>query len=291
MGCCLSSTTTTTKSDPNVFHGGAPLPSPPLVEETVKEVLSETPIPKTLARIADDNDEKINLRDRVVEEAKVEPTAEIKQSEEIVSEVSEVISELCSFSETYLRDRVVEEAKVEPTAEIKQSEEIVSEVSEVISELCSFSETLSAATEKRDDDGEVTQRVRKSPAKATRKPPVKSPARRSEPSPVKRTYGQGRTMTTAEAARRNVGPSSAGSGSARRSRSPATRGEAVPRRPVRYSSPSMVPAGNPVPQQPAKTAERAENSSKGEGMNGGVLAETTESLENPLVSLECFIFL
>ncbi|XP_057506591.1 uncharacterized protein LOC130789812 [Actinidia eriantha] len=273
MGCCLSSTTTTPKSDPNVFHGGAPPPSPPLVEETVKEVLSETPIPKTLVRIADDNDEKINLRDRVVEEAKVEPTAEIKQSEE------------------NLRDRVVEEAKVEPTAEIKQSEEIVSEVSEVISELCSFSETLSAATEKRDDDGEVTQRVRKSPAKATRKPPVRSPARRSEPSPVKRTYGQGRTMTTAEAARRNVGPSSAGAGSARRSRSPATRGEAVPRRPVRYSSPSMVPAGNPVPQQPAKTAERAENSSKGEGMNGVVLAETTESLENPLVSLECFIFL
>ena len=56
----------------------------------------------------------------------------------------------------------------------------------------------------------------------------------------------------------------------------------------------MGPAGNPVPPQQAKTsetAERAENSSKGEGMNGGVLAETTESLENPLVSLECFIFL
>ncbi|XP_057460506.1 uncharacterized protein LOC130751004 [Actinidia eriantha] len=249
MGCCLSCTTTTTKhprSDPNLVHGGAPLPPslpPPLEEETVKEVLSETPIPKTLVRIANDIEKKVNLQDRVVEEAKVEPTAEIKQSEEIVSEVSEVISEMCSFSES-----------------------------------------LSAATEKRDDDGEVTQRVRRSPAKATRRPPVRSPARRSEPSPVKRTYGQGRTMTTAEAARRNVGPSSAGGGSARRSRSPA----AGQRRPVRYRSPNMVPAGNPVRRPPA---EKAENSSKGEGMNGGVLTESTESLENPLVSLECFIFL
>ncbi|PSS05743.1 Protein like [Actinidia chinensis var. chinensis] len=251
MGCCLSCTTTKPpKSDPNLVHGGAPLPPslpPPLEEETVKEVLSETPIPKTLVRIANDIDEKVNLQDRVVEEAKVEPTAEIKQSEEIVSEVSEVISEMCSFSES-----------------------------------------LSAATEKRDDDGEVTQRVRRSPAKVTRRPLVRSPARRSEPSPVKRTYGQGRTMTTAEAARRNVGPSSAGGGSARRSRSPATRGAVGQQRPVRYRSPSMVPAGNPV-RRP--TAEKAENSSKGEGMNGGVSTESTESLENPLVSLECFIFL
>lgn len=135
MGCCFS-TTKTPKSNnppntiPSTHHRRSPesdlkdrAPPPPpaaFEEETVKEVLSETPIVKLPTPALTENNETTHKRIEV-HEVKDESTAVIKPSDEnheIVSEISEV-SEMCSFTE-------------------------------------SFSTTM---TEKRDDaDGEVTQR-------------------------------------------------------------------------------------------------------------------------------------
>ncbi|KAI8009611.1 hypothetical protein LOK49_LG06G01662 [Camellia lanceoleosa] len=275
MGCCLSTTTNeTSKPNPDVVvnpnhhhhchfpesdsHGGAPPQPPtppPLEEETVKEVLSETAIPKPPTPT---------------------PTPILNNN-----------------NNNHLHHPVVEEVEIQSTALTKPSEEIVSEVSD-FSEMCSFSESLSTTlTEKRDDDGEVTQRVQRSPAKIPQKRPkiekgFRSPARRSEPSPVKRTHiastastsVQGRKMTSAG---RNVGaPNGIRRDPGRRSRSPVTRGEAGIHRPVRYRSPNLNG------RMPEETAESGGGRKK---RGGDASPETKESLENPLVSLECFIFL
>ncbi|KAA8524453.1 hypothetical protein F0562_010876 [Nyssa sinensis] len=236
-------------------------PPPPPEEETVKEVLSETPISKP-------------------------PTQTL----------------------TNHKRPEVPEVKIEAAAGIKPAEEIVSEASEV-SEMCSFSEGLSTTTltEMRDDDGEVNQRIPKSPAKIPRQRPYhgefagrkergpRSPAR-SEPSPEKRSYitsrsAQGQTTTTK---RLNVGPPNGirrdpGEGSSWRSRSPLTRGDAAGPRPVRQKSPSSTTTGRTGDGSPGVNAE---NGGKLEKRDDDLSPETGgESLENPLVSLECFIFL
>nr|GMC47729.1 serine/arginine repetitive matrix protein 1-like [Ipomoea batatas]GME02622.1 serine/arginine repetitive matrix protein 1-like [Ipomoea batatas] len=264
MGCCVSTAKGSTADQQQQRHR-YPLPDPakndrappPVDEETVKEVvLSETPVSKPLAL-------QVPL-----------PAAEIELDG---------------------GDRRV----VPPTAVV---EEIVSEPSE----LCSFTESISTtATERRDDDGEVNQR---SPARG---PPRKrrsagdlaggrdrsfrSPARRSAPSPEKRKpltssrAGQNRPMASQ---RRNVGPQNGAqrhSVPARRSRSPVTHREAVDTRPnVRNKSPAVA-----VSESARSPAESAENrgDNKVEKPNDGASEETGESLENPLVSLECFIFL
>ncbi|XAR55472.1 hypothetical protein NMG60_11035546 [Bertholletia excelsa] len=290
MGCCLSTAATssskTPKSKPNANfppdirrHLPGSDPNPPLEEESVKEVLSETPIPKPQVPILDSSDKVRSQSQPLVEEVKIEQASVILPTEEIVSEVSEA------------------------------------------SELCSFSESLSTVTEKRDGDGEVTQRVQRSPARVPRKRPssgdvagrrergVRSPARGLESSPAKRTHissrtVQGRKMTATATARRNAGQPNAlrrdaGEGSGRRSRSPVTRGELGPRMPSRHRSPSTT-STSAATQTPATATGRSgeqtpsvasENGGEQEKRKDDVFPETAESLENPLVSLECFIFL
>lgn len=230
----------------------------------MKEVLSETPIAKPAVLAANDQSVMNNRKVPVIEEVMVEPSAVNRPAEEMVS---------------------------------------VSEVSEV-SEMCSFSESLSTVAEKRDDDGEVTQRVPRSPAKIPRKRAVssgakergiRSPARRAELSPAKRTHiaPSKPVRAPAAASRRNVGPANAlrrdpGESSTRRSRSPATRGEMGQPRPVRYKSPASTSAER---SSLRRAGARAEDVGEEEKRNEEVSPETTESLENPHVSLECFIFL
>ncbi|KAI5660793.1 hypothetical protein M9H77_20116 [Catharanthus roseus] len=302
MGCCLSknpppkSVRQQEKSPKSQKCGGGPPPSPPpplpVEEETVKEVvLSEIPIPKPPSPVVEkikrpeNQDFKVEIQIPEESKPKESTTVVIKPppAEDIISEVSEQ-SELCSFTE-------------------------------------SFSTTTTAtALEKRDDGEEVTQR---SPVKYRRKRQntgdlngnrernVRSPARRAAPSPERRIPVtssrpvQGRAMT---GQRRNVGPPNGlrrdtGEGSARRSRSPVTRGELVPRRNMKYKNPGLGDTGKPPGgRSPARTAE---NVSKVEKQNDSIVPERKEmekqndnpspengeSIENPLVSLECFIFL
>lgn len=187
---------------------------------------------------------------------------------------------------------------------------IVSEISEA-SEMCSFSGSFSTTTLNEKDEGEVTQRVvPRSQAKTPRKRSysgelhgprdrgLRSPARRSAPSPVKRNQmrsrpaAQGRTTKTVQ--RRNVGPANgsrrdAGEASVQRSRSPAPRGEMVPGRNVGYKTPASSMTGNLGGWSPVRKVVDAEELEKRDDGVSGV--ESNESLENPHVSLECFIFL
>lgn len=303
MGCCLSTKQPSEK--PEKCGGAPPLKPPPppvpVEEETVKEVLvlSETSIPMPTAAV-DHVVEKNSYRYKPPEnqELKMQSTAEIKPPKE-------------------------------STALINQAEDVISEVSER-SELRSFTESFSTTTtaatgtglEKRDDGEEVNQRspmrVRRKRANAGdiaagRERSVRSPARRPVPSPEKRKPVvssrpvQGRAMASQ---RRNVGVGAgppnglrrdSGEGSARRSRSPVTRGQLGSRQNqnVRYRSPGLSENGRSparaldsgIKVEKSKDDGVSPESSKVEKRNDDVPDETGESLENPLVSLECFIFL
>ncbi|KAK3008760.1 hypothetical protein RJ639_013620 [Escallonia herrerae] len=265
MGCCLS--TTPPKADhphsiPSTHHqchlpksgpnGRDPPPPPPVLEEeTVKEVLSETPMPKSPTPVVTDSTKRPK-----VQEGKVESLAPANPTDEIVSELSEICSLSGSFSTT-------------------------------------------TVTEVRDDDGgEVTQRVRKSPAKIQRKRPYSGELHRTTErgarSPV-RSAPSSVPARTVTGQRWNAGPASgirrdSSEGSGRRSRSPVTRREAGPRRNVRNRSPTVAAAtGGSSGRSPARIA--GDGKKVIEKANDDVKAETSESLDNPLVSLECFIFL
>ncbi|XP_069145063.1 pre-mRNA-splicing factor CWC22-like [Solanum lycopersicum] len=167
--------------------------------------------------------------------------------------------------------------------------------------------TTATATEKREEDGEVTQR---SPIRVHRKRQntgdlngvrersFRSQTGRSAPSPEKRRSPassrgvQGRGMPQQ---RRNVGPPNGprrgpSENGVRRSNSPAKRGPVDARRNVRNRSPAAREVEKPGNQSPARNAENEGSSSKTEKPKEEVSPVTGESLENPLVLMECFIF-
>ncbi|KAF7823030.1 CLK4-associating serine/arginine rich protein-like [Senna tora] len=204
-----------------------------------------------------------------------------------------------------------------------QSKAEVSELSQ-LSEICSVAESFSTTTtatlgEKREDEATskrsgreaTSQRLNRSPSSnAPRKRPYsgdstgarerrsKSPARRAEPSPEKKSQGSSRSIRGRESGQvttRKLNVGSAGvrrdpsESSGRRSRSPSTR--------INQSKLSaggrnqLKPTGVAGRQltAPAKVVENGNNESeKVEDINDGV---PRESLENPHVSMECFIFL
>lgn len=191
-----------------------------------------------------------------------------------------------------------------------------------LSEVYSLSESVSTTTTKRDEDEEVRQRVhRSSPARAPQRSRAysgdlgmgakrerllgKSPTRRSDQSPGRINSGSlrfvhgrepiaGRGLRAAEPPphRRNL----SGEASCRRSRSPATRVDNGPSRSVMGRSPSARRTNRSpsrVKSAPTETNTRKMEQTKNDIATEGKSPTTTtnESLENPLVSLECFIFL
>ncbi|CAN4103366.1 unnamed protein product [Withania somnifera] len=294
MGCCFSSSNKRHRSSPpcSAVKGRDP---PPLEEETVKEILSETPIlkphhlPSTKVKEAD------------FPQVKIESTAVVRPRDETKFESMSVVKpkDDRKFESMAAVVKHRDEVKIESTAVTKP------EVSEELSEICSFTESYSTtatatatATEKREEDEEVTQRspLRVHPKRqnsgniaGVRERSVRSPAGRPAPSTEKRRSPassrgvQGRGMPQQ---RRNVGPtngtcrgSAADNGLVRRSNSPANRGTVEARRNVRNrSSASREEDRSTVAREEEKTKE-------------AVSPETGESLENPLVSMECFIFL
>ncbi|CAI9089483.1 OLC1v1024067C1 [Oldenlandia corymbosa var. corymbosa] len=331
MGCCFSSKKLSSQGSDDkcggAGGGGAPPRShPPVEEETVKEVLSETPITKPVPPPPP----KAVVNDKI-------SRYEVPETQELKIEVLEIEPTITTPAAADVRV-AKEELK---TAVIRPAEDVVSEVSEYEnSELCSVTESFSTTTtatvngmEKRVDDGEeVTQRQR-SPVRARRKRPnvgdmtggrergARSPARRALPSPESKkpvaSLRQVQGRSTMGSQRRNVGTGapnngtlrrdSSTGGSARRSRSPATRGGQVgSRQNARYRSPGRSEngrsAGGWSPARALDNGVKVDRSSSDmvspesstldlEKPNDSVLDETAESLENPLVSLECFIFL
>ncbi|KAK9936308.1 hypothetical protein M0R45_013156 [Rubus argutus] len=295
MGCCLSSTANdkSSASDPpkcqHFQRSDESRAPPPVDEETVKEVLSETPRPK--------------LVEPVFEE-KLERIEEPKRAQEPVFE---------------------EKLKLEEVEQWEKSIPICSngggEISEA-SEICSLSESVSATTVTRDEDEEVYQRVnnnRGSPMKLPnnqrdgfgprREHRVvgKSPTRRTESSPGRRYGPNGGSIGSVRSGQQHPQPMGSrrggpraesnrrdpGESSGRRSRSPATRitdGGGVNRSNVGRSPSARrsgrYPGRTPVGPVESSTRRIAEEPKMEEGK-----WPAHESLDNPLVSLECFIFL
>lgn len=231
----------------------------------MKEVLSETPISKPQVSIlVEERKTQIGAIEPRVENFEAKPEGEVEIAEE-VSEVSQ-LSEICSFSE-------------------------------------SFSTTTTATTiaEKREDEATSKRLIRPPSNNAPRNRPyavdatggrerrAKSPARRPEPSPEKKKKIQGsarsvRGRESDQVANRklNVGPPGVrrdrGEASGRRSRSPSTRSVSAT-------------SGRIQLKPPVKGVEENSGSEKIGEKDDVVPPEAQESLENPHVSLECFIFL
>ena len=245
MGCCVSS---------DKSHRHFPQ-SPSLTheEETVKEVLSETPISKPLSPL-------MIFQEKMEIEAMAATADEVCQ----VSEVSAVYSE--GFSTTSFKEKNEYEVNIHDDD---------------------------------DGDGEVTRMVGRSPSRNRRRRPCSGdvsggkerggwgPPRRSDSPPECLNRVPSRTVRAPEACRRNGVIPGVGK-SCRRSRSPATVSEGGAVRPVRGKSPPSITSGQYSHRLPAATAEKG---CAFEKSNGGDSPTGNETLENPLVSLECFIFL
>ncbi|XP_010533882.1 PREDICTED: uncharacterized protein LOC104809557 [Tarenaya hassleriana] len=289
MGCCVSSTSATAdknSGDPSPASDNNRPPSPrprtPAIveEETVKEVLSETTL------LTSSNDEP------VVEDETQKP-------------IMEKIQEYGDKPGIYKPGRGHEPTRPDSVDPVEDGSEL--------SEICSLSvsESVSSTVVNPYDDGdeEVKQRKfqgtrQRSPAK----PRTQVTNRRSEQSPAKRSVGgSGSVRLVHPSPGRRSGPGMADPAdrSGRRSRSPATNrsvmspvtGRGARRKnnesPGRVrSDPGKSESPGLVRLDPGKSeSEQLSQWPSSGAAAGNYNCAPRESLENPLVSLECFIFL
>lgn len=171
------------------------------------------------------------------------------------------------------------------------------EISEV-SEVCSLSESMSTITDRRDDEEETRIRGNGSPAKMRKNRSFTGDRRErtAGKSPAKRNVGSARGFQSRDqmgnmGTRNQPHRRDAGENSGRRSRSPATRTDNGAMRSIVGRSPSA----RRMNQSPARDRTTAPESGgrkiENSTMEGKWPSTANESLENPLVSLECFIFL
>ncbi|KAK8642138.1 hypothetical protein V6N13_011495 [Hibiscus sabdariffa] len=260
-------------------------PPPSAEEETVKEVLSETPKPNAPIFI---------------------PQEEEKKKPQIGSPV---------FVKIQGKESLNFNIKPELNSPVKLIEE---SASEDVSEICSvsLSESVSTITDRRDEEEEVRpQRVFRSPARSGPRNQVvgRSPTRKLEQSPGRRNgvinggssvrLGQSREPTVRRGSRPDPPRKDPGESSGRRSRSPAMNRSVMGRSPSgrrTNQSPGRAridprESGNTkkVEQQHGTTTTTTTMEGKwpSSNNNGATSSTPNESLENPLVSLECFIFL
>lgn len=305
MGCCVSTEkssppcpqkdqhslvgTQRSRSDP--MESRAPPPS--AEEETVKEVLSETPRPKPPPPLP----LPLPLQHMPI----VKPEEQDYEDDEKRSGHKPVFHKISEDDQ--------EKEKMVP---INSTVEEVSEMSEI----CSLSESVSTTTVTREDDEEVRQRVNRSPMKlpknrtfsgdfgARRERVIgKSPTGRSDQSPGRRNgngVGSVRSVQNREpgrpmarrALRTEPHGREPGESSARRSRSPAvTRTEGGSTRSAVGRSPSARRSGRSPGRAAKVPVENTRRATDEPSMEGKWDQTSGESLENPLVSLECFIFL
>ncbi|KAI4334000.1 hypothetical protein L6164_018743 [Bauhinia variegata] len=270
---------------PNRTNEDESRPPPQVEEETVKEVLSETSISKPQIPV-------------LVEEGKTQMPISI------VERQAENFDMKCLIH------------KPEEASEVSQ-----------LSEICSISESFSTCTtattttitENREDEAtskrssrKVSQRVNRSPSKAPRKDSytvdststkerkAKSPARRTETSPERKSQVSSRSSVrgseTGPMSGRKLSVGSAGvrsdpsEGSCRQSRSPSTGTVSGVSKAITGRTPLKATRGAGR-LSPADHSVKHSGNAKVVEKKGSVSQGTHESLENPHVSLECFIFL
>ncbi|KAI3937068.1 hypothetical protein MKX01_015283 [Papaver californicum] len=315
MGCCFSRNHEVSEQNPppKLIPSGISRLSPPIApqleEETVKEVLSETPSQKRPS--------STKLKEQ-------------KQNPTILPSFPK--SEVSEEEEKKIENKQVPYYMTTPTTTQEVS---VSEVSEI----CSLSESYSTTTLTKEDieEGEVRQqqRIERSPSKipqrrrsSNNKNSIndyqhgisgidyhhnrerRSPVRRSseQPSPNRRNennngfkFGSNNTdigrrqriYTANNNNNNNRSRRDPGESSGRRSRSPSvTRNNTNEVMGQNKSGMGRSPSERKAGRSPARIPPMAsENSSKSETSKEDVEGNGNESLETPLVSLECFIFL
>lgn len=264
MGCCVSSATTADHKDEPV-SGKNTVPPPSVVDEetVVKEVLSETTL------LTSSNDDSTVKKTKTIQED------EEKKPGIVVDVAPGPVS--------------TESGSVEP---------------EKGSEICSLSESLLSIVNKYDEEEvkQIKSHVvrQRSPAKSRNRYPT--PTRRTEMSPLKRNNEGGGGEEGGGSVR--LVPSGTGKRdpterSERRSRSPAMN-RSVVMGPTR-SQQSTVSGGatRKISQSPGRVrpgpskngSEQDRNHHQWPGSVGNYNSTPNDSFENPLVSLECFIFL
>lgn len=281
-------------------------PPPPFIEEeeTVKEVLpiSETP-KKPFPKIEQKPSFPVPETRKNSTVKEVIPTSDTPTSpiSDVDPKPASAIPETLktSFSDIQTKPSF---AKLEEGEEkgngVKTEEKVptfisADETSE-FSEICSASETISTTTigEKREENGcdevEMRPKENRSPATIRRKRSysgdsggrierrAKSPARRTPVLEVGRS-NRSRTPIGSHGFRRDTGE--------RRSRSPATRKE------LGRSPSGRRVAGSPRRNPTEATENVGRKVEEGAFSPAAAPSASKESLENPLVSLECFIFL
>lgn len=250
---------------------GLPLTATVVEVESVKEVLSETPIWKPQPE-----PNKITLQQKT----HLPATLQQLESKEF-SETSQ-ISETCGISESFSLSTTTTTTTI---AEVRDEDEATSKRNREVGSRARLGGSQANTRRKRPNSGELANRRERGPLTPAIRPETSADKRkRVEARSVRgRETGQMRTM------QRGVGSTGArrdmGEVSSRRSRSPATRtGGGVSR--------------GGLGRTPSKATGLAGGRSVGVGsggakedLNDSVLQVGNESLENPLVSLECFIFL
>ncbi|KAI3456285.1 hypothetical protein Pfo_012948 [Paulownia fortunei] len=290
MGCCFSTNSSSpppktphiSNSKTTIKHSSiskSPPPTHPLLEEeTVKEVLSETrTIPKPPS-------------------PRIPRVQGNRQNESPFIKAAPLLTDL---------SRTAHEKEHQTGGVCKKpvmafgSDDLSEEVSEICSTL-GESESVSVSTtvtEKRenncDRNDELRELRQRSPARyknrsfsgevKREKTVGRSPGRRSEPSPSRVRPGTG----SGYGRRRDSGESSG-----RRSRSPVTRTESGPSKTGLVRSQSARKTGKSPARVGSGLGERIRKLDEGKDDGDKKWPPTSnESLENPLVSLECFIFL
>ncbi|KAF7803521.1 serine/arginine repetitive matrix protein 1 [Senna tora] len=177
-----------------------------------------------------------------------------------------------------------------------------------VSEVCSLSESMvstTTVTDRRDEDDEARQRVSASPAKMRKNRSFSGDlgcrGDRTVQSPARRNMGSVRLVQSRDQVGHAIGNRGmrnephrrdAGENSGRRSRSPATRTENGPTRSIVGRSPSARRTNQSPARVRTGTPESGHRRKQHASTEGKwPSSATNESLENPLVSLECFIFL
>ncbi|KAL2328261.1 hypothetical protein Fmac_021688 [Flemingia macrophylla] len=283
MGCCFSTPTTQTP-----YQSHPQPPQPPSEEESVKEVLSETPVskPQQVPILTPETKTHLPLLQNP-------PTVFHENDDDPIQQLSEPVSQLsetCSMSESF----------------------------------STATATTVTVPEKREED-EATSKPHKWDRSPSRKRPLasdaagrdrrlKSPARRPEPSPETKIKASPRPLRGREPGppvnrRRTAGPAAlrrdSGEISGRRSRSPAfpragkaasggcrkeASSAAAAKEKKKKTESEEVAEENDVDLH-EKVVEKNDIVSHEEVVEKHDVVAHEECIENPQVSMECFIFL
>ncbi|XP_010476009.1 PREDICTED: uncharacterized protein LOC104755347 [Camelina sativa] len=273
MGCCLSSATTDQKDELVSGKNTAPPPSVVDEETVVKEVLSET----TFLNFSDDNS--------TVE--KKTSSIKIQEDEEKKKKPGTVVDDVATEPVMTEPDSVKPEKGSEVTSSLSES---------LLSIVKKYDEE---EVKKMKPQGGVRQR---SPAKSRNRVMVGYPTRRTDMSPLKRNTEE---EEEEEAGSVRLVPSGTckrdpTERSERRSRSPAINRSVVMGPSRSQQSTESCVATRKISQSPGRvrpglnknvSEQDCSHHHKWPGSVGNYNTAPSDTFENPLVSLECFIFL